>query len=225
MFGIALKQQALILFRAQTMCPKDRRLLQSLQTKNVIKDAFLEILSVLAFHQIRISQICEKAHITRTTYTDTYAVVDDILNDVMNLTELKAEEVEANLRALEPIVRGNDPKVLQDNEMLLPACHRYIRDPKFRLIMNEEVLASKIVSAIYERQKTVVGEVIARLTGLSEEDAQRLFWFIVNGTFAVNKAYLCDRHREEYYYTQLLMLKFIFGGYQLLGMSPATDAQ
>ena len=89
--------------------------------------------------------------------------------------------------------------------------------------MNEEVLASKIVSAIYRHQKDVVAEVIARLTGLSQGDAARVFWFIVNGTFAVNKFYLCDRHREEYYRTQLLMLKFIFGGYLNLGMKPSVE--
>lgn len=198
---------------------EDRRLLQSALTRETIKDTFLKLLSTMSFSKIRVTNICSEAHITRTTfyyhYCDIFKLVDDILQDIINILSSNTIPLTESLQNLESIIEKNDVNLLRDHIEVLPPCHRLIHIDKYHSLLKEPLLSPYIIEAIYKSQRDAITEVIVNSSDLDEEKAHILFWYIVNGSFAVNQK-LCWTDGDDYYKIQMVLLRFILGGYKAL---------
>ena len=66
----------------------DRR---TIYTRNVIKDALLELLEEAPFEKVTVAAVCKQAEITRATfylhYDNLTAVLDEVLDDALDMTE------------------------------------------------------------------------------------------------------------------------------------------
>lgn len=82
----------------------DRR---TLYTQQVIKDALLELLASKTFAQIRVTELCRQAEITRSIFYLYYDSLNDLLNqvidDALQLTPLVTDLAVSDVTAMIPV--------------------------------------------------------------------------------------------------------------------------
>lgn len=73
-------------------------------TKKLLKDALIELMQKDRISKISIKKICEQADVNRTTfylhYTDQYALLDDIINEIYQYTKTYLSEVDNTLGSI-----------------------------------------------------------------------------------------------------------------------------
>lgn len=73
-------------------------------TKMLLKDSLIELMHEKAISQITIKELCEKADLNRSTfylhYTDQFALLDDIENEILTTTFEYLKDVGSNLDTL-----------------------------------------------------------------------------------------------------------------------------
>ncbi len=101
----------------------DRR---TLMTKQMIKDALLELLAHTPYEKVTVSALCRQAEITRATfylhYDNTESVLSELLDDALRLTEL-ADRPQAPWTG-ELLEKPEAAATPADLDAMLPACQR-----------------------------------------------------------------------------------------------------
>lgn len=77
---------------------------------------------------------------------------------------------------------------LNKNESLVPACQRIGDSDKYQSLLMDPDLSEYIIGRIVAHERGKVLPLIIKKTGLSKEDAETLFTYIIHGSFAVNRA-------------------------------------
>lgn len=195
----------------------DRR---SLYTKNVIKDSMLELMEETPYEQLSVTAICKKAEITRSTfylhYDNLNGVLDELIEDALHLAESGSENPIADLlQMLDLVSQTNDPDYLSNYDSLLPPCQRIADQPKYRVLFTDEMLSNYIVNKIYHVEKDIIIPKWSKYANLSMADTKLILLFLMNGSYAVNKA-LNWKKDADWYDTQKLLLRFILGGFDAL---------
>ena len=165
----------------------DRR---TLYTIGAIKDALLTLLETTAFDKITVARLCRAAEITRTTFylhfSDLTAVLDELLRDALQVAEHSRLQ---NGENPSPFVRqGGSVRLVREYDALLPMCQRITDSDKYRVLFRDESLSAYIIKTIYQYEKPIILPRLMQVRNLSEREAELVFCFMLNGSFAVNKA-------------------------------------
>lgn len=167
----------------------DRR---TLYTRKVIKEALLELLNEKKFDKISVSQLCQQAEITRTTFYSHYNNISEVLDSLLDdALEIASEHTSADAP--------------------LPVCQRLTELPEYRVLFLDETLSGYIIQKIYHYEKPFLIPKLIQNASLSEKEAELLFCFLLNGSFAVNKNIGWERN-ELWNTFQSILIKFIHGG-------------
>lgn len=167
----------------------DRR---TLYTRKVIKEALLELLNEKKFDKISVSQLCQQAEITRTTFYSHYNNISEVLDSLLDdALEIAFEHTSADAP--------------------LPVCQRLTELPEYRVLFLDETLSEYIIQKIYHYEKPFIIPELMQNSSLSEKEAELLFCFLLNGSFAVNKNIGWERN-ELWNTFQSILIKFIHGG-------------
>ena len=173
---------------------------RTLYTIGAIKDAMLGLLEDTPFDKITVAGLCRTAEITRTTFylhfPDLTAVLDELLKDALQVAET------AEPPRSEPDGTG---------QLLLPMCQRVADSPKYRVLFLDETLTNYIIKTIYQYEKQKILPGLMQGKKLSQAEAEMIFRFMLNGSFAVNKA-MGWKKDERWYAFQQVLAKFIRGG-------------
>lgn len=169
----------------------DRR---TIYTQNVIKESLLELLSEKTFDKLTVSQLCNQADLTRTTFYVHYNNLTDVLDSVIEDALEIATTTDSNKDAT-----------------FFPACQRIADMPKYRSLFMDETLSGYIVKKMFQYEKNILMPQLINDSHLSKTEAELLFRFLLNGSFSVNKALGWDKN-DTWYDFQNLLLKFIRGG-------------
>ncbi len=171
----------------------DRR---TIMTKNMVKDALLELLRSVGYDKITVSALAREAQITRTTfylhYPNIDAVLDEALDDALRLTELddnSGQRASGDARA---------ESAMQDIDALLPACQRVASSPKYRVLFMNETTSQIILEKLYWRERSTRIPKIMIARHVSEWEADIIFRYMLYGNFAVNKALKWERNDDWY---------------------------
>lgn len=168
---------------------QDRR---TLYTQEVIKNALLELLNQRAFNKISVSRLCEQAEITRTTFYSHYNNISEVLDVLIaDALEIASEGTQVNTP--------------------FPVCQRLTDLPKYRALFLDQTLSGYIIQKIYHYEKPSLVQRLITNTTLSEKEAELLFCFLLNGSFAVNKDLGWEKN-DLWNNFQSVLLKFIQGG-------------
>lgn len=172
----------------------DRR---TIYTKNIIKDSLLELLKTTPYEKLTITALCKCADITRATFYLHYNNIDEVLeetlDDALRLTELD------NSYSLSSFP-SDDP------DISLPACQRAASNPKYRILFLSETMSHHILEKLYKREKEKMIPRIMSDYKISEWEADKLFLFMLHGSFAVNKSLGWEK-TPEWYCAQKLIQK------------------
>lgn len=196
----------------------DRR---TIYTRNTVKDALLELLEEQPFEKITVASLCRQAEITRATFylhfTDINAVLDEVLDEALMIAETAANDtdLEERMAGLKKIVRSDDWEELQRNERFLSPCQRVADDPKYRAIFRDATLSSYVIHRIYKAERDQMIPHLMKQCRLEQDEADKLFMMMVYGLFYVNRSLKWSKD-AEWYQTQLMLTRFMFGGFAAL---------
>lgn len=187
----------------------DRR---TLYTINIIKDSFLDLINQKAYTQINVAELCRQADITRSTFYLHFDNLTDVLNAVLDDAFLFNQSTSlSTLPESQPLTID----LLRENESLLPACQRIADSSKYRQLLMDPSLSEYIIGRIIAHEKDKIVPSIQKRTGLNKNEAELLFIYSINGSFAINK-----RHhfiKDDAWYQELQLLNtFTSGGYNSL---------
>ena len=178
----------------------DRR---TLYTKNVIKDAFLELSKTISYRDITITDICRVAEVSRSTFYIHYSNVYDVLTEVID----DALENVGNLMQQ----FSQDPDGCESCSSSVPLCIAIRGKEKYHSIFMDDNLSSMILGKISSEFYADLYASLKQNTSLSDEDIETLSYFQLSGCFAVCRRNL-KAGNDEWCRDKSLLDKFIGGG-------------
>lgn len=189
-------------------------------TKNTVKDAMLELLAEMPFEKITVAALCRRADIVRTTFYLHYDSLTDVIKELADDAILTASGTGSkNIKDLSILARemnkSTDPELLAPYMSLLPVCQRVADDPKYKVMFRDTMVADYILMQIYRSQKSDSVKQFQDHLGISGQQAEKLFLFVITGAFEVNKSMGWEK-KQDWYEVQKVLLTFISGGYEKL---------
>lgn len=186
----------------------DRR---TLYTINVIKESLLDLINEKPYAKITVAELCRKAEITRSTFYLHFDNLTDVLNAVID----DALSLSSSTNMVDFEKDEFSFEDLTQNESLVPACQRIGNDQKYQKLLLDPDLSEYIIGRIMLKEKDRVVPLIIKKTGLSVEDAETLFSYVIHGSFAVNRMHGFTKDKKWAHDVQFLN-KFTQGGYKSL---------
>ena len=151
---------------------------RTLYTKGAIKDALLELLESKSFENITITDICKNAEINRGTYYLHYYEHSEVLDELLDDALADADGLLGNLQLSD---------TCSNNECSNSLCRMIRHNPKYRVLFLDESLTSRIIEKIADLHKAAfVREIMVR-SNIDEKQAEAIFYFQINGCFAISK--------------------------------------
>ena len=186
----------------------DRR---TIYTINAIKDAFVELERETTFEKITVKALCEKAEISRATFYLHYDSLNDVLDEVIDDALLFSESASGTVIDLVDIIKSGKFEMLGANEMILPACQRMADSDKYHKLFMDASLSEYIIGRIAKHEKEHIIPELMERCGLTEEYAEMIFRFMLNGSFYVNKSLGWEKN-EKWYKFQKILSVFLDAG-------------
>ena len=189
-------------------------------TKNTVKDAMLELLAETPFEKITVAALCRRADIVRTTFYLHYDSLTDVIKELADDAILAASGTGSkNIKDLSILARemnkSTDPELLAPYMSLLPVCQRVADDPKYKVMFRDTMVSDYILMQIYRSQKSDSIKQFQDHLGISGQQAEKLFLFVITGAFEVNKSMGWEK-KQDWYEVQKVLLTFISGGFEKL---------
>lgn len=178
----------------------DRR---TIYTKKAIKNAFLRIKRNKDYNMITIADICREAEISRGTFYAHFSNIAEVLDVLL-------DEALSNMDYLREYI--SVPGASTGPQCAYPFC-RFVRDSKeLRCVLFDDALHPVVIKKLAELYRDdFVREIHGRAGSLSEKEAEALFYFQINGCFAVSKKY-SSLENEGWCPVQNMLDHFIKGG-------------
>lgn len=187
----------------------DRR---TLYTRAVIKDAFLALIASGGWRRLSVTLLCKKAGIARATFYLHYANLDEVLDDVLrDAFQVGDDDIRRVLRQLRQTMKAGTLTA----DAFLPLCQRAADSPRYRPLLLDEDLPGRILSFLYDTARADMVPLLMESASLTQQEADLLFRFGLQGSFAVNPALRWEKN-ETWYAMQDLILRFKMGGLEAL---------
>lgn len=187
----------------------DRR---TLYTRAVIKDAFLALIASGGWRRLSVTLLCKKAGIARATFYLHYANLDEVLDDVLrDAFQVGDGDIRRVLRQLRQTMKAGTLTA----DAFLPLCQRAADSPRYRPLLLDEDLPGRILSFLYDTARADVVPLLMESASLTQQEADLLFRFGLQVSFAVNAALRWEKN-ETWYSMQDLILRFKMGGLEAL---------
>lgn len=170
-------------------------------TQKAIRDAFLRVKRVKEYNAITVADICREAEISRGTFYAHFSNIAEVLDAVL-------DDALADMTYLREYLSAPQP----DAKCAHPFC-RFVRDSKdLRCILYDDALGHIVIKKIAAMYKGgYIQEIRSRGITLSDQEVEALFYFQINGCFAVSKRY-SGLGNEEWCPVQNVIDQFIKAG-------------
>lgn len=159
-------------------------------TRQVIHEAFFELLRKKSFEKVTVADICRHAEINRGTfylhYVDKFALLDEVIDEALD-TEPPYEE------------------------RLHTLCQRIPASDEYRLLYSNPETLPRVTQHIVDRGARQMVPQIRERTGLDEDRAWLVFVFAVSGNLAVNNQ-MGWKRGKRFNEMQALLREFMEGG-------------
>ncbi len=189
----------------------DRR---TLYTQTAVKEAFLELIAEMSYDRINVTAICRRAEISRATFYLHFDNVDDVLDRVIDDALLFSEEAAGSMVDMLDAFSGTcGAQEMKEHETLLPACQRIADSDRYHSLFMDSQVSDHIIRRIAQHERETVVPVLMKRGGISEDEAELIFRFILYGSFAVNRS-LGWQKDDRWYRCQSLLGRFVSGGMQ-----------
>lgn len=150
---------------------------RTLHTKARIKEVFLEQMKKKSFSKITVTELCKCANINRGTFYLHYVDLFDVLNELEEEL-LQEEEMDVCYRC---------SLTSEQYECPYGICDKIRLRPEYGVIFFDDTLTDHIVKKIAEKSKEKYVHALLQECNLTEQEAEKIFYFQLNGCLAVNK--------------------------------------
>lgn len=137
--------------------------------------------------------------------------LDEVLDSVIDDALLFSESGSGTVVDVLDIIRSGRSDVLRENETVLPACQRIADSDKYHHLFMDVSVSDHIIQRIAAHDHDKVVPDLMAHTGLAADEAEMLFKFILNGSFAVNRSLSWEKN-ERWYRFQQILGRFINAG-------------
>lgn len=170
-------------------------------TRKVIRDAMMELLNTKPYSKISVTEICRLAEINRGTFYIHYYDVDDVLDDILNLSFSG--------------VSGTIDHVLCPHKetCTYPFCQKVQDNAELRPLFMDDTISEKIVKKLSDNSKEGFISYLMRHSNLTFEQAEAIFYFQINGCLTINRLML-KNHCRDWHAIQECVDRFIRAGLQ-----------
>ncbi len=153
-------------------------------TRNVIRDALMELLNIKPYSKISVTEICRLAEINRGTFYIHYYDVDDVLDDILNQSFSD--------------VRGTIDHVLCSHKetCTYPLCQKVQDNSALWPLFMDDTISERIVAKLSESSKEGFVSYLMRHSDLTFEQAEAVFYFQINGCLTINRLMLKNNCRD-----------------------------
>jgi len=172
-------------------------------TRKAIRDALMELLNTKPYSKISVTEICRLAEINRGTFYIHYYDVDDVLDDILNLSFSD--------------VSGTIDHVLcpYKETCTYPLCEKVQDNAELRPLFMDDTISERIVARLSEGSKEGFVSYLMRHSDLTFEQAEAIFYFQINGCLTINRLMLKNNCRD-WHKVQDTIDRFIRAGLQEL---------
>ncbi len=188
----------------------DRR---TLYTLAVIKDSFLKLIEEIPYDKINVTKICKESEISRATFYLHYDNVDCVLDAVIDDALLFSETEKGTLIDMVDAISKDKNSDFNKMDSLLPACQRIADSDRYHSLFMDPLISDRIIYRIAKHEYDAVVPALMKRSNIKEDEAEMIFKFILNGSFAVNRS-LGWQKNDQWYKFQELISKFVNGGMQ-----------
>lgn len=145
-------------------------------TKQVIKEAFLDLLKKNSFTKITVTELCRLAEINRGTFYLHYYDMEDVLDDVL-------QDMLANTSSvMEHVLSDECP----NPNCSYPFCDRIQNNDVFRPLLLDDTISAKIIDKMADHKESYITWLMSHSL-LTFEEAEAVFYFQMNGCLTINK--------------------------------------
>lgn len=195
----------------------DRR---TLYTRQVVKDALLELLAEHHFEEINVTMLCRQAEITRATFylhfDSISSVVDELLDEALETAERTGKTPEGNpIDMWAWLGEQDDPALLDQHYSELPTCLRVAGEAKYQPLFMDDLLSNVVIRKIYLTERDKMVPMMREYCSMTEQQAKVMFQYAIHGSYMVNRAFQFQRP-PEWSHMACTMLTFVAGGHQAL---------
>ena len=179
-------------------------------TKKAIQEAFLRVKKMKEYNAITVADICREAGISRGTFYAHFGNIAEVLDTLLDDALSGMDYLQEYLSAPQP-----------DAKCAHPFC-RFVREnTEMRCILFDDALGHIVVKKLSELYKeTSIQAIRSRGTSLTVQEAEVIFYFQINGCFAVSKQYR-NLENEEWCPVQNVIDQFIKAGISSFPAAPA----
>lgn len=149
----------------------------SVQTRRMIRSAFIELASELPFNKVSVREICKRMGITRTAfyyhYDDLYAVLDDTLAEIFEsacLEDLLESWVDSDMRSVDVLCKVTMERIRD-----------YTIANRCTCLLDNAMLAGYLTDYVIRREIDRAARCLADKGGIPLSEARRLFRFAFCG--------------------------------------------
>ena len=184
------------------MTKKDKR---EINSQNKIEDALLDFLNHSDLSDITIANICDKAHVSRTTfykhYRNTYELfektVDKLIDETLDI--------------------GNEffNCIMKKKNKGYPMCELIRTDSRYKAIMKNDELTAIFIEKISEKIDPEVIRTIAANNGLTSFQVKTLLQYQISGCVTAIRGHF-DESSSEWKKHKKVIDDFLKRGYQFI---------
>lgn len=153
-------------------------------TRKVIRDALMELLKIKPYSKISVTEICRLAEINRGTFYIHYYDVDDVLDDILNLSFSDVSDT-------------IDHVLCPHKETCTyPFCQKIQESTQLRPLFLDEAISQRIIQRLSEGSKEGFVSYLMQHSNLTFEQAEAIFYFQINGCLTINRLMLKNNCRD-----------------------------
>ncbi|WP_294517050.1 TetR/AcrR family transcriptional regulator [uncultured Pseudoflavonifractor sp.] len=189
-------------------------------TKNAIKDALLELMGEKGFEKLSISAVCGAAQITRTTFYSHYDSLDQVLDELIDEAFEVAEYSSTTLSMTMPqrlnyLAQFDTVEKLREHNSDLPTCQRIADTPKYRVLFQDRTISEYIKNKLFRMMKPSVVPDIMEYCHISQDQAERIFRYMLAGSYEVNSALNWTKN-DAWFASRLTILRMETAGLEAI---------
>ena len=179
-------------------------------TKKAIQEAFLRVKKTKEYNAITVADICREAGISRGTFYAHFSNIAEVLDVLLDDALSGMDYLREYLSAPQP-----------EAKCAHPFC-RFVREnTEMRCILFDDALGHIVVKKLADLYKEASIQAIrSRGTSLTVQEAEVIFYFQINGCFAVSKQYH-NLENEAWCPVQKVIDQFIKAGISSFPAAPA----
>lgn len=153
-------------------------------TRGVIRETFMDILKNKPFSKITVTELCRLAEINRSTFYIHYYDVNDVLDDILDISFADVSETIDHVLCL------------HKETCTYPFCQKVQENKAIQPLFMDDTIVERITNRVAENGKERFVCYLMQHSKLTYEQAESIFYFQIHGCLAINRIMLKNNCRD-----------------------------